>query len=133
MFPLRSSVGVFDRNDLRRSHTDLSTHHRSRDLRNFPFVVVPPNVLFLEVMLRLLKCWDTDDDALLIAGFAGGVLGMAGLGTWRGGLFGASICAVSASLGITRSASRSDDRVKSLESAIEVCVTDFAKFNGRFS
>ena len=90
-------------------------------------------MFFLEVMLRLLKCWDADADALLIAGFAGGFLGMVGVGTWRGGLFGASVCAVSAALGITRTASRSDDRVRSLESAIEVCVTDLAKLNWRFS
>ena len=45
----------------------------------------------------------------------------------------ASICAISAALGITRAASRSDDRIRSLESAIEVCVTDLARLDGRFS
>ena len=68
MFPLRSSVGVYNFNDVRRADIDLNTHHRSHDfLRVFPFVVVPPNVFFLEDMLRLLKCWDKDADALLTA------------------------------------------------------------------
>ena len=31
VFPLRSSVGVYSRNDVRRAHTDLNTHHRSHD------------------------------------------------------------------------------------------------------
>ena len=48
-------------------------------------------------------------------------------------MFGASVCVVSAALGITRTANRSDDRVRSLESAIEVCVTDLAKLDGRFN
>ena len=58
---------------------------------------------------------------------------MAGLGTWRGGLFWCSICAFSVALGITRAASRSEDRIRSLEAAIEVCVTDLARLDGRFS
>ena len=74
-----------------------------------------------------------DSDALLIAGFAGGFLGMACLGTGRGGLFGASLCFASAALCITRTATRSDDRVRSLESAFEACVTDLAKLDGRFT
>ena len=84
-------------------------------------------------MFHLLRHWDTDSDALVIAGFAGGFLGMVCLGTGRGGLFGASVCVVSAALCITRTANRSDDRVRSLESAIEVCVADLAMLDGRFN
>ena len=58
---------------------------------------------------------------------------MACLGTGRGGLFGASVCVVSVALCITRTANRSDDRVRSLLSAIEACVTDLAMLDGRFN
>ena len=87
----------------------------------------------LEVMLRLSKCCGADADAVLIAGFAGGFLGIAGLGTWRGSFFGAFICAFSAVLEITRAAIRSDDRIRALESSIEVCGTDLARLDMRFS
>ena len=69
---------------------------------------------------------------MLYAGFAGGLLGIACLGTRRGGFFGASIGAFSAVLGLARAVTRSNVRFRSFESFLEAFGTDLAGLDMRF-
>ena len=116
----------------RRAHTDLNTHHCSHESqRGFLFVAVPPNVFVRESMFHLWKFIGAEADTVLIAGSAGGFLGITCMGTRRGGFFGASFGAFSAVFGIARAAARSDGRFKPLESSIGTLGTDLAGGSSR--